>query len=131
MPAKHLQVDWTGIDDPTGFLHSFAKSLYAAALHSPYADRAEDVIAASGFAFRMWIDAGQFCPSAMSTWDFERQKPWTENAGLACANAGRYWEQDEFEAERRTQAVELIRQSIDRGAPAVAWDCLLYTSRCV
>ena len=40
--------------------------------NSPYETYAEDIIAASGFAFRMWVDAGQLCPCATSIWEFKK-----------------------------------------------------------
>jgi len=119
---KKLNIDWGGIEDKTGFLFSFAKSLSAAVKNSPYSDLCEDIIATSGFAFRMWVDPDVLCPSATSIWDFESQKKWVENGGLICDYVGRYWEQDDIEEERRRKATEIIKESIDRGIPAVSWD---------
>lgn len=119
---KKLNVDWSGIEDRTGFLFSFAKSLAAAVKNSPYSDLFEDIIATSGFAFRMWVDANGLCPSATSIWDFESQKKWVENGGIICDYAGRYWEQDDIEKERREKAIGIIKASIDKGIPAVSWD---------
>jgi len=118
----NLNVPWEGVADDTGYLFSFAKSLAAAVKSSPYKDLAEDIIATSGFAFRMWVDADQLCPSATSIWDFECQKPWVESGGILCDYAGRYWGQDDIEEERRNKALDIIRKSIDNGIPAVAWD---------
>ena len=117
-----VDVNWDGIDDKTGYLFSFAKALSAAVKCSPFSEVAEDIITTSGFAFRMWVDAGELCPSATSIWDFECQKPWVENGGFICDYVGRYWDQDDIEEERRNQAIEIIRKSIDRGIPAISWD---------
>jgi len=119
---KKLDVSWDrGVYDRTGYLFSFAKSLGLAVKCSPYAEFAEDIIATSGFAFRMWA-AEDLCPSATSIWDFDGQKPWVENGGLQCGYVGRYWNMDQVEEEKRLAALEIIKESIDRGIPAVAWD---------
>lgn len=89
--------------------------------NSPWPEYAEDIVAASGFAFRMWVSP-DLCPSATSIWDFESQKPWVENGGLTCDYVGRYWEQEDIEEERRLEAIKIIKASIDRGIPAVSWD---------
>ncbi len=68
---KKLDITWEGIEDPTGYLFSFAKSLAAVVKNSPYTDLFEDIIATSGFAFRMWVDR-ELCPSATSIWEFFR-----------------------------------------------------------
>ena len=118
---KKLNVDWDGVYDSTGYLFSLAKSLSCAVKNSPWADCAEDVIATSGFAFRMWVSP-DLCPSAVSIWDFEQQKPWVESSGLTCDYVGRYWDQEDIAEARRLEAVALIQGSIDRGIPAVCWD---------
>lgn len=119
---KRLNIDWIGIEDPTGFLFSFAKSLSTAVKNSPYPDLSEDIVATSGFAFRMWVEPSELCPSATSVWDFESQKSWVESGGILCDYVGRYWEQDDIEKERRLEAIEIIKESINRGIPAVSWD---------
>lgn len=119
---KKLSVTFQNTYDSTGYLFSFAKSLDAAVRCSSYCSRAEDVIAASGFAFRMWVDTASLCPSAVSIWSFRQQKPWVENSGLICAYTERLWGQDSVEEERRLQALTQIRTSIDSGTAAVAWD---------
>jgi len=119
---KKLDVTFAGVTDTTGYLFSFAKCLMASLKCSPYAEKAEDVIAASGFAFRMWVDGGGLCPSAASIWEFKKQKPWVENAGLCCNYTERLWGQDAIEAERWEAAVSMIRESIDKGFAPVAWD---------
>lgn len=119
---KNLSVTFAGTTDQTGYLFSFAKCLSAALRCSRFADFADDAVAASGFAFRMWVDGGSLCSSATSIWAFGQQKPWVENAGLVCGYVERMWGQDALEAERREAAIELIRRSIDDGVAAVSWD---------
>lgn len=118
---KKLNINWDGVNDSTGYLFSFAKSLSCAVKNSPWAEYAEDIIATSGFAFRMWVSA-DLCASATSIWQFDMQKPWVENGGLSCDYVGRYWGQDDIEEERRLQAIANIKKSIDNGIPAVSWD---------
>ncbi len=118
---KKLNITWNGINDPTGYLFSFAKSLAAVVKNSPYAELAEDIIATSGFAFRMWVDK-KLCPSATSIWAFAEQKRWVENGGLCCDYVERLWGEDALEEERRTKAVAIVRKSIDSGIAAVSWD---------
>ena len=119
---KKVNVDFKGVYDSTSYLFSFAKCLCAAVYNSPYKDLSEDIIAASGFAFRMWADEKELCPSATSTWDFEMQKPWVENGGILCDYVGRYWEQNHIEKEKRLQAIDIIKKSIDSKAAAICWD---------
>ena len=118
---KKLNVTFEGTADPTGYLFSFAKCLSAALRCSGYEEYADDIIASSGFAFRMWV-APDLCPSGTSIWEFAGQKRWVENGGLTCGYAERLWGQDNIEAERRLEAVRLIKESIDHGVAAVAWD---------
>jgi len=116
-----LSISWEGVSDTTGYLFSFAKSLSAAVKNSPYYDLSEDIVATSGFAFRMWV-AADLCPSAMSIWAFNQQKPWVENSGLYCEYIERMWGQDDIEEERRLAAIEMIRRSIDHGIAVISWD---------
>ena len=118
---KKLNITWEGIHDSTGYLFSLAKSLSCAVKNSPWAETAEDIIATSGFAFRMWV-AADLCPSATSIWGFDGQKPWVESGGFTCDYVGRYWGQEHFEEERRLEAIANIKRSIDSGIPAVSWD---------
>lgn len=118
---KQLNISWEGVGDSTGYLFSFAKALVAAVKNSPYSEKAEDIVATSGFAFRMWVNT-DLCVSATSVWDFDQQKPWVENGGLICDYVGRYWEQDDVEEEKRHEAINRIKDSIDRGIPAISWD---------
>jgi len=118
---KKLDITWEGVADPTGYMFSLAKSLSCAVKNSPWSEYAEDIVATSGFAFRMWVTA-DLCPSATSIWDFNSQKPWVENGGLACEYVGRYWGQDDIEEQKRLEAINNIKKSIDNGVPAVSWD---------
>lgn len=118
---KKLNITWNGISDTTGYLFSFTKSLSAAVKNSPYSELFEDIIATSGFAFRMWV-ATDLCPSAMSIWSFDCQKPWLENGGLICNYVGRYWDQEDIEEKKRIEAVKNIKKSIDNGIAAISWD---------
>lgn len=118
---KRLDSTWDGVYDSTGYLFSFAKSLSCAVKNSPWEEYAEDIIATSGFAFRMWVSA-DLCPSATSIWSFDGQKPWVENGGLSCEYVGRYWGQDNIEEQKRLEAIANIKKSIDGGIPAVSWD---------
>lgn len=119
---KKLNVTFNGTTDKTGYLFSLAKCLSAALRCSELHDMADDIVATSGFAFRMWVDRTQLCPSQTSIWQFKKQKPWVENGGLRCDYVERIWGQDALEESRRLAAIEIIRRSIDRGIAAVAWD---------
>lgn len=118
---KKLNVTFAHTKDTTGYLFSLTKCLSAALACGGYEDYAEDIVASSGFAFRMWA-APDLCPSATSIWEFKQQKPWVENGGLRCAYVERLWGEDAVEEERRLQAVAIIRQSIDDGVAAMSWD---------
>ncbi len=118
---KKLEVSFEGTTDTTGYLFSLTKGLSAVLRCSEYQAYADDMIAASGFAFRMWV-ASDLCPSAMSIWEFKKQKEWVENGGIACAYVERMWEEEALEEERRLQALQQIKSSIDNGMAAVAWD---------
>jgi hypothetical protein len=102
-------------------LFSFAKSLSAAVKHSPWQEYAGDIVATSGFAFRMWVSA-DLCPSATSIWSFDDQARWVRSGGLTCDYVGRYWGQDDIAEQKRLEAVANIKASIDNGVPAVSWD---------
>ena len=119
---KKISVTFEGTMDTTGYLFSLAKCLSASLRCSDYGKYAEDVIATSGFAFRMWVDGEGLCPSATSIWDFKMQKPWVENGGLTCAYVERLWGEDAVEEERRQAAISMIKESIDSGFAPVAWD---------
>lgn len=118
---KKLDVGFEGTTDTTGYLFSLAKCLSAAMRCGGYADYADDIVASSGFAFRMWVNA-DLCPSATSIWEFAKQKEWVENGGIACDYVERLWGQEELEEERREEAIKIIRKSVDSGTAAVAWD---------
>ena len=118
---KKLNVTWDVVHDSTGYMFSLAKSLSCAVKNSPWADCAEDIIATSGFAFRMWV-SNDLCPSSTNIWNLDSQKIWIENGGLTCDYVGRYWEQDAIEKEKHLEAIEKIRKSINMGIPAISWD---------
>lgn len=118
---KKLNVTWNGIYDSTGYLFSFAKSLSATVKNSPYAELFEDIIATSGFAFRMWV-AADLCLSGTSIWSFDSQNAWLENGGLMCDYVGRYWDQDDIEEAKRHEAIGKIKKSIENGIAAISWD---------
>jgi len=108
---KQLNISWDGIQDATGYLFSFAKSLACAVKNSPWSEYAEDIVATSGFAFRMWVNK-DLCPSATSIWGFDCQKPWVESGGLICEYVGRYWGQEHIEKEKQLEAIKIIKASI-------------------
>lgn len=117
---KKVNVSFEGADT-TGYLFTLTKCLSAVLRCGGYEEYAEDVIAASGFAFRTWA-AADLCPSAMSVWEFKKQKPWAENCGLVCDYIERMWGEEAVEKERREQAIEIIKKSVDSGMGAVVWD---------
>lgn len=118
---KKLNVSFDRVEDTTGYLFSLTKCLTAVLYSCGYEEYAQDVTAASGFAFRTWA-AADLCPSAMSIWEFKKQKPWAENCGLTCSYIERMWGEDAVQNERREAAVQMIRESVDNGVAAVAWD---------
>lgn len=118
---KKLNIIWDGVFDSTGYLFSFAKALSCAVKNSPFSELAEDIVASSGFAFRMWVSP-DLCPSATSIWQFDLQKSCVENGGICCNYIERLWGQEDEEEKRRLEAIDLIRQSIDSGIAAVSWD---------
>lgn len=119
---KKIHVSFDGTTDTTGYLFSLMKSLHASLRCSKYSAWADDIVASSGFAFRMWVDPDQLCPSATSIWDFKMQKPWVENGGLTCGYVERLWGEDAVEEIRRSLAISLIKQAIDADTVPVAWD---------
>lgn len=118
---KKLNVSWDGVTDTTGYLFSFAKALSCAVKNSPYAELAEDIVATSGFAFRMWI-AADLCPSETSIWDFGRQPTWILNGGLETAFVNCCWQPDNVSEQARIDFMPNIRKSIDNGIPVISWD---------
>ena len=118
---KKINITWDGVFDSTGYLFSFAKALCCAVKNSPFSEMAEDIVATSGFAFRMWVSP-DLCPSATSIWQFNLQKSCVESGGLQCDYIERLWGQEEIEEERRLEAIDIVRQSIDNGIPAISWD---------
>lgn len=118
---KKLDITWNETFDSTGYLFSFAKALSCAVKNSPYSEFAEDIVASSGFAFRMWI-AADLCPSETSIWDFGRQPEWIRSGGLAVTHINCCWQPENVLNDARNDALPKIKESIDRGIPVVAWD---------
>ncbi len=118
---KKLNVSWNGINDPTGYLFSFAKSLSCVVKNSPYTDIAEDIIATSGFAFRMWLNT-ELCPSALSIWDFGQQPIWLSSGGLESTFVSCCWQPENVLKEARLDTLPKIKTSIENGVPVIAWD---------
>ncbi|MCM1119841.1 MAG: hypothetical protein NC543_10860 [bacterium] len=121
---KKLSITWEGVYDSTGYMFSFAKALCCAVRNSPFAEAAEEIVASSGFAFRMWVSP-DLCPSATSIWQFDQQKVWVERGGISCHYVERIWGQEDVEEERRHEAIQIVRQSIDRGIPVISWDIVV------
>ncbi|HWT26307.1 MAG TPA: hypothetical protein VN131_00070, partial [Mobilitalea sp.] len=120
---KKINITWKdGIEDTTSYLFSFAKALGTAIKNSPYHEAAEDIIATSGFAFRMWIAEKDLNPSAMCEWELDSQKPWVDSGGFTCDYVGRYWDQGDIEEKERDEAIQIITSSLDRGIPAIVWN---------
>ncbi|MDD4164426.1 MAG: hypothetical protein PHD46_03025 [Eubacteriales bacterium] len=118
---KKLNITWNDVYDPTGYLFSFAKSLSCAVKNSPYSDLSEDIVATSGFAFRMWISA-DLCPSETSIWDFGRQPTWILNGGIETTYDCCLWQPENVLNQARLNTLPKIKASIDRGIPVIAWD---------
>lgn len=106
----------------TGFLHTFPSSLRHAIAAGNVGGDPSDCVATTGFAFRIWVDAETMCPSATSIWDYSLMPEGTQNAGYTHVYIGRYWGEEAVEAERRQEAHQAIKASLDRGIPVVAWD---------
>lgn len=118
-----INITWKdGIVDTTGYLFSLAKAIGTAVKNSPYKEYAEDIVATSGLAFCMWVAQEELSPSAISSWNLESQKTWVENGGLYCDYVGRFWDQDNLEETKRTEAITMIKKSIDIKIPAIVWD---------
>ena len=118
---RKLDITWDGTFDSTGYLFSFAKALSCAVRNSPYSDLAEDIVASSGFAFRMWI-AADLCPSETSIWDFGMQPKWIQSGGLEVTHVNCCWQPETVLNQARNEVLPKIKESIDRGIPVVAWD---------
>ena len=120
---KKLNITWeNGIYDPTGYLHSFTKALATSLKASGLMENPEDVVATSGFAFRIWVEGKTLCPSAMSIFDFKLCQSGLENAGYSSDYISRLWDENDLEQVRREEAIRTIVESIDRGIAPVVWD---------
>ncbi|MBU1050916.1 hypothetical protein KKG90_12945 [Candidatus Bipolaricaulota bacterium] len=105
-----------------GLTHSFVASLATAMDCAGYITDPVDLMGASGFAFRIWIEQ-RLLPNAMNAFDWEAVLPAAvQRAGFSCEHIRRYEREADLEAPRRTQAHTAITRSIDRGAPAIVWD---------
>lgn len=118
---KKIDITWNETFDSTGYLFSFAKALSTAVKNSPYSELAEDIVASSGFAFRMWI-AADLCPSETSIWDFGKQPAWILNGGIETTHDNCLWQPENVLSQARMDALPKIIASIDRGVPVIAWD---------
>ena len=95
----------------------------ATALHHMHGD-VDPVwlMGSSAFAFRMNVSE-VLCPSAMSVFDWSADLPEAvEQAGYACNQIIRLWDEDSLEEERRSNAHAAILAGIGDGVPAVVWD---------
>lgn len=105
-----------------GISHSYVASL-ATALH--YMHGSLDpvwLMGSSAFAFKINVSE-VLCPSAMSVFNWSADLPETvEQAGYLCNHVVRLWDDENLEAQRRTEAHAAILAGIDAGAPAVVWD---------
>ncbi|WP_105615823.1 hypothetical protein [Vallitalea okinawensis] len=120
---KKEDIKWTiGAYDPTGFLHSFPKSLALSLKVSNLSDNPEDIIATSGFAFRIWVDGKTLCPSAMSIFDFKLCHQGVENGGYTCTYIDRLWDEQSVEEERRLHAIKMIKEAVDSKLYPIVWD---------
>jgi len=115
---KKLNITWDGITDQTGYLLTFAKSLSCAVKSSSWSVQCEDIVATSGFAFRMWVN-NEVCPSSTSCWNWQLQKQGIENAGFTGEYLEGDWDADD--SAKREEALRQIKASINKGVPAVAW----------
>ncbi|WBW96856.1 hypothetical protein [Oceanirhabdus sp. W0125-5] len=119
---KNIKLSWNeGIFDPTGFLHSFIKSIALSLKYSNLTQSPEDIVATTGFAFRMWAHKN-LCPSAMSIFDFSLLKTALENGGFSCQHISRLWDEENLEHSRRTESVQAIKNSLENNTPPVVWD---------
>ena len=103
---------------PYSFTNALAPSLWAAGCTL---DR-KAICGASGFAFRIWVEVKEQCPSAMSIFDFDLLRVAVELCGHECTHITRLWQEEAQEEERRGQAHEAIKAAVDRGIPPVVWD---------
>ncbi len=123
---KLVGIDWyvdsqaRGRGEP-GIYHSFMASLATVINHTAGEFDPAWLMGVSGFAFRSFVNE-QFCPSAMSIFDWSALPEAVEQSGYRCIYVDRLWDEGEREAERRAEAHTAIISAIDRGVAAVVWD---------
>lgn len=118
---KKLNITWEGVNDTTGYLFSFAKALSCAVKNSPYSELSEDIVATSGFAFRMWVHP-ELCPSAMSIWEFNKQPEWIASGGLDTTYSECLFQPDDISEQKRIEIMPTIKASIDNNLAVISWD---------
>ena len=116
-----IDYDAKARDEP-GLTHSFVASLATAIDCAGYVADPVQLMGASGFAFRIWIEE-RLLPNAMNGFDWQAILPQAvEHAGFSCTHIHRFEQEFELEEQRRRAAYEGIVASIDRGVPAIVWD---------
>ena len=118
---KNVQVSFSKTTDTTGYLFSLAKCLSAALRYGGYEEFADDIIATSGFAFRLWSEPNLNL-DGIYDWDLSAQTKWVENGGITCGYIERPASEAKRELKKRLEATELIRESVNRGIAAVVWE---------
>jgi hypothetical protein len=103
---------------PYSFTHALASSLHA--MGCPLDKKV--ITGMSGFAFRIWVEVKEQCPSAMSIFDFALLKTAVELCGYSCTHITRLWGDENVEAERLEQAHAAIIAAVDEGRAPIAWD---------
>ncbi|MCP4724323.1 MAG: BtrH N-terminal domain-containing protein [bacterium] len=107
--------------DP-GIIHSYIGSLATVIKHISGEIDPVWFMGVSGFAFRININE-VFCPSAFSVFSFNDILPEAvEQMGYECIYVDRLWDDGDVEEEKASEAYEKIKEYIDKGVPAVAWD---------
>ncbi len=101
--------------------HSFVCALHTAMHYSGIEMQMDEVSVRTGFAFRI-ITHKELCPSATSVFDWNYLSEGAKNCGLKIKYISRLWHEEELKEERRKKAIEMIKNSIERGIPAVVWD---------
>lgn len=105
-----------------GICHSYMASLATALHHIHGGLDPVWLMGSSAFAFRINVSE-VLCPSAMSVFNWSADLPEAvEQAGHVCNHVARLWNEQNQEAERRTEAHAAILAGIDAGTPAVVWD---------
>jgi hypothetical protein len=80
------------------------------------------LMGSSAFAFRINVSE-VLCPSAMSIFNWSADLPAAvEQAGYECQHIARFWDEEDREGERRSEAHAAMLAAIDEGVPTVVWD---------